>query len=389
MFPKRAKVKLAAQARELERELRAAATLAPAEREAKQRELSVQLEALVESVEDGAGLRLDGTLSHLPSGEQVWYDTTTVHTTCSTKLTAELAFTRKRQAAGKEGKDMQSAGLMAVHQTKLDRYALLAALAERQALDGLRSTAPIILPVAVSTHGEFCPGAVRVQEWLTGKYRARLLLEGDRDDGEKTEDLTAAFRREFRASLLVASCKGLADMLLAAGMPFAGKRAPGWSSASGGRAHAPPPSAPPPPRPPLLSSVRGSEAVELSGDEDQCSTASSSEDNDGEDVAPRALRRSARLKAQTQARTSAAARTPPPRTPPSSSGAACCADSGADSDADSGADGDEDSDADWSSGAGAWRARVQPDSSSSNQDTSISSSSPLSLVICDGFPVVM
>ena len=320
----------------------------------------------MESVEDGAGLRLDGTLSHLPSGEQVWYDTTTLHTTCSTKLTAELAFTRKRQAAGKEGKDMQSAGLMAVHQTKLDRYALLAALAERQALDGLRSTAPIILPVAVSTHGEFCPGAVRVQEWLTGKYRARLLLEGDRDDGEKTEDLTAAFRREFRASLLVASCKGLADMLLAAGMPFAGKRAPGWSSAGGGRAHAPPPSAPPPPRPPLLSNVRGSEAVELSDDEDQGSTASSSEDNDGEDVAPRALRRSARLKAQTQARTSAAARTPPLRTPPSSSGAACCADSGADSDADSGADGDEDSDADWSSGAGAWRARVQPDSSSSN-----------------------
>ncbi len=53
----------------------------------------MQLEALVESVEDGAGLRLDGTLSHLPSGEQVWYDTTTVHATCSTKLT-ELALTR-------------------------------------------------------------------------------------------------------------------------------------------------------------------------------------------------------------------------------------------------------------------------------------------------------
>ena len=111
---------------------------------------------------------------------------------------------------------------------------------------------------------------------VTGKYRARLLLEGDRDDGEKTEDLTAAFRREFRASLLVASCKGLADMLLAAGMPFAGKRAPGWSSASGGKAHAPPPSATPPSRPPLPdshgpqpSSVRGSEAVELSDDEDE------------------------------------------------------------------------------------------------------------------------
>ncbi len=51
----------------------------------------------------------------------------------------------------------------------------------------------------------------------------RVLLEGDRDDGEKPETLTPAFRREFRASLLVASCKGLADMLAAAGMPFAGK----------------------------------------------------------------------------------------------------------------------------------------------------------------------
>ena len=217
--------------------------------------------------------------------------------------------------------------------------------------------------MAVSTHGEFCPGAVRVQEWLTGKYRARLLLEGDRDDGEKTEDLTAAFRREFRASLLVASCKGLADMLLAAGMPVAGTRAPGWSRASGGRALAPPtPPPPPPPRPPLPDShdpllVRDSETVELCDDEDECSTASSSEDNDGEDVAPWALRRSARLEAQTQARPRAAARTPPLLTPPSSSGAACCAVS----DADSGADGDEDSDADGS---------------------------PLSIVVCDGFPVV-
>ncbi len=92
----------------------------------------------------------------------------------------------------------------------------------------------------------------------------------------------------------------------------------------------------------------GNEAVELSDDEDKCSTASSSEENDGEDVAPRTLCRSARLEAQMQPRTSAAARTPPLRTPPSSSGAACCVDSGADSDANSGTDGDEDSDADRS-----------------------------------------
>ncbi len=221
MFPKRVKVELAAQARKLELEFRGAAKLAPGAREAKLQELAQQLQALVDSVENGAGLRLDGTISHLPSGEQVWYDTTAVHTTCSTKLKAELELTRKRTAAGKEeGKKIVSAGLMATHQKKLDR-----ALAERQTQDGLRTSAPMILPVAVSTHGEFCPGAVRLQEWLTEKYRARVLLEGDRDDGEKPETLTTAFRHEFRSSLLVASCKGLADMLAAAGMPFAGKQA--------------------------------------------------------------------------------------------------------------------------------------------------------------------
>jgi hypothetical protein len=169
----------------------------PAEREVKLRELDERTQLLLDSIEDGCGL--DGTLTHPPSGQQIWYDTTTVHTTCRSKIKKELVLTRNRRAAGKAAKDMQSAGLMAVHQKKLDRYSLLAALAERQVLDGLRAVAPVILPVAVSTHGEFCPGAVRVQEWLTSKYRERLLLEGDRDDGEKLEDLTAAFRGEFRS----------------------------------------------------------------------------------------------------------------------------------------------------------------------------------------------
>ena len=61
---------------------------------------------------------------------------------------------------------------------------------------------------------------MRLQEWLCEKYRARLLLEGDRDDGQKLVDLVSGFRHEFRSSLLVASAKGTADMLNAAGLPF-------------------------------------------------------------------------------------------------------------------------------------------------------------------------
>ena len=79
--------------------------------------------------------------------------------------------------------------------------------------------APLVLPVVLTTHGEFCPGAIELQEWLVEKYRLRLLLEGPREDGEEPEDLTACFRRELRASLLVAMIQGTSAILNAAGLP--------------------------------------------------------------------------------------------------------------------------------------------------------------------------
>ena len=94
-------------------------------------------------------------------------------------------------------------------------------MVQRQILDGLRTAVPLILPVVVvSTHGEFCPGTVQLQEWLVEQYRARLRLEGARDDGEKEDDLITSFRCELRAALLVATAKGTAEMLAVAGRPF-------------------------------------------------------------------------------------------------------------------------------------------------------------------------
>ncbi len=57
MFPKHAKTKPAEHARQLELELREAAKLAPAEREAKLRELGERTQLLIDSVEDGPWLR--------------------------------------------------------------------------------------------------------------------------------------------------------------------------------------------------------------------------------------------------------------------------------------------------------------------------------------------
>ena len=99
MFTRRPKVKLVEAARDLERDLRQAAMLAPAERETKRCELGLRLQDLLDSVEKGRGLRLDGTLTHPASGQQVWYDATAVHTTCTTYLPKELALTHRRKAA--------------------------------------------------------------------------------------------------------------------------------------------------------------------------------------------------------------------------------------------------------------------------------------------------
>jgi hypothetical protein len=65
---------------------------------------------------------------------------------------------------------MASSRLLEEYQIKLDRYALLAAIAEKQFLDGWRPVAPLVLPVVLTTHGEFCPGAIELQEWLVEKY---------------------------------------------------------------------------------------------------------------------------------------------------------------------------------------------------------------------------
>ena len=220
MFPLKAPAALAEGAQQVLADLRAAAALPADLREAKLVVCDARLQQLRDSVVDGHGLRLDGTLLHPASGEQVWFDVSAVHTTCQTHLKGEVTAARERRAAGKDGTGRQSAALMEGHQDKLDRYSLLQAMVERQVLAGLRTAAPLILPVVVSTHGEFCPGTVQLQEWLIEQYRARLRLEGDRDDGEEEDDLITAFRCELRAALLVATAKGTAEMMAVAGRPF-------------------------------------------------------------------------------------------------------------------------------------------------------------------------
>jgi hypothetical protein len=219
MFYTNPPVEFAERTHELRKALKAAASLPQDLRSPRLAELRSSLRELMDSVRGGHSVRPDGTILHPASQETVWFDAAGTHTTCKTHLDTEYKHTRARRAAGRDGARMTSARLLEEHRIKLDRYALLAAIAERQFLDGMRPVAPLVLPVVVTTHGEFCPGAIELQEWLVEKYRLRLLLEGDREDGEIPEHLTACFRRDLRASLLLAMIRGTSASLNAAGLP--------------------------------------------------------------------------------------------------------------------------------------------------------------------------
>jgi hypothetical protein len=203
----------------LRKDMQAAAALPQDQRAGKLTELRSTLQGLISSVQGGHNVRPDGTILHPLTQSTVWFDVAGVHTTCKSHLKNELKLTRDRRDAGKVGARMMSNRLLEEHRLKLDRYALLAAIAERQCLDGMRPVAPLILPLVATTHGEFCPGVFLLQEWLAEKFRSRLLLEGPLENGEDPDNLTKIFCRDFRASLLVALIKGTVDSLNAAGMP--------------------------------------------------------------------------------------------------------------------------------------------------------------------------
>jgi len=227
LFPKNPSKDFRDSSVKLYRELQAIAAL-PADapdRAEREREAGVELDVLLEDKCAKSGRRMDVQIVDPRTGEEVWTDPTCIHTTGTTKLAAERKETMRRLGSeNKEVKGAPSPAVKAAHKKKQETYALMLAIAEKQAANGSRVTAPLFFPAVVSTHGEFCEGMVSLQEWLTSKYRARLQREGDRDDGAPIELLTGRFRYSLRASVLLAMAKGQAGMLLAAGLPT-GQRA--------------------------------------------------------------------------------------------------------------------------------------------------------------------
>ena len=146
MFYTKPTAEFAERAHKLRAALKAAALLTQDQRGVKLAELRNSLRDLMASVKDGHGVRPDGTILHPASQETVWFDTAGTHTTCTSHLEAEVKHTLTRRAAGRDGARMASSRLLEEYQIKLDRYALLAAIAEKQFLDVWRPVAPWSCP---------------------------------------------------------------------------------------------------------------------------------------------------------------------------------------------------------------------------------------------------
>ena len=111
-----------------------------------------------------------------------------------------------------------SLGIVNQELKKRATYAPLLAVAQKQIETGKRINKPIFVPAICTTHGEFGQGFIHIQEWLVKRFKARITLEGDRDDGIKPDQLTAQYRQRIRSSILVAMVKGQAQMLCSAGL---------------------------------------------------------------------------------------------------------------------------------------------------------------------------
>ena len=100
-------------------------------------------------------------------------------------------------------------------------YTPLRALAEKQWVDGRRAAKPEFFPAVCSTVGECSKGLWQLLEQVVAIYSRRLAREGARLDGLPTAQLTAAFRTSLKVAVQVAVAKGIATMLISAGLPMA------------------------------------------------------------------------------------------------------------------------------------------------------------------------
>ena len=103
-------------------------------------------------------------------------------------------------------------------QDKIDTYATLMAITEKQYSERRRPSKPKFVPAVATTHAELAPDLIQFMEWITAAYKATLKNAPPRADGRKPAELTATFRQHLRQKVLMSITKGTARMLRDAGL---------------------------------------------------------------------------------------------------------------------------------------------------------------------------
>ena len=102
---------------------------------------------------------------------------------------------------------------------KVKTYAPLLHVTQQQKAKHARALAPEFVPFVVSNYGEMNEGADKLMQWITAKYRRKVLSEGrTRADGVKPEELVIRFRSEFRDRLVACVARGFGSMIVHAGI---------------------------------------------------------------------------------------------------------------------------------------------------------------------------
>jgi hypothetical protein len=165
-------------------------------------------------------LRIDLNISDIINGESKWVDTTCIHSTCKTRIKAEMKHTIKKNEEDPRRQNFREGHAVSTQaRAKHLQYAPLINVARKQLVDGIRNNASIFIPAVTSTHGEFGTELISLIEWLTAKFTRKATFEGDREDGVPLTKLSADYRNKTRTAIQVAIAKGVAMMISFAGLP--------------------------------------------------------------------------------------------------------------------------------------------------------------------------
>jgi len=143
-----------------------------------------------------------------------------VHSTAKNRLGKEVRHTLTRMLSVLPAERKKPANAIKDQtQQKHRTYGPLMSLMQQQLDRGRRSTIPTFIPMVATTHHELGPGFAQVQEWLVDVLKAKLEMEGPRDDGKSETDIASAFRFHFRLAMHFAIANGQALMQTTAGVP--------------------------------------------------------------------------------------------------------------------------------------------------------------------------